>query len=75
MAAKARYIVLMHLMKSRLLSHVDNLDTYLYWFVVALIAIGIINNNIVPPKLDVVVFSGIFFFCMVLKPMIMTRSR
>ena len=62
-------------MKSRLLSHVDNLDTYLYWFSVLMIAIGIMNNKLVPPKLDYVVFSGIFFFCMVLKPMIMTRSR
>lgn len=62
-------------MKSRLLTHVDNLDTYLYWFSVLLIAIGIINNKLTPPKLDAVVFSGIFFFCMVLKPMIVTRSR
>ena len=62
-------------MKSRLRFHVNNLDTYLYWLSVVLVVIGLLNNKLVPPKMDVVALSGIFFFCMVLKPMIMVRGR
>ena len=62
-------------MNSLLRRHVDNLDTYLYWFSVALVAIGLINSKFMPPKIDVVALSGIFFFCLVLKPLIITRSR
>lgn len=56
-------------------AHIEYLDEILYWVFVFLAAIGVVTNQLVPPKMDAIVLSGIFFSCMVLKPMILTRSR
>lgn len=62
-------------MKARLRAHIEYLDEVLYWVFVALVAIGVLSDQLVPSKMDAVVLSGIFFFCMVLKPMILIRGR
>ncbi len=62
-------------MKVRIRAKLEYLDEVLYWVFVALVAVGIVSNQLVPPKMDAVVFSGIIFFCCVLKPMILIRSR
>jgi hypothetical protein len=55
--------------------HLEYADEVLYWVFVFLATIGVLTNQLVPPKLDAIVLSGIFFSCMVLKPMVLTRSR
>lgn len=62
-------------MKVKLRAHIEYLDEVLYWVFIALVAVGIMTNRIVPPKFDAVALSGIFFFCMVLKPLILIRNR
>lgn len=62
-------------MNFRLRAHLEYLDEVLYWVFVALVAFGVVSNQLVPPKMDVVVLSGIFFFCMVLKPLILIRGH
>lgn len=51
------------------------LDSVLYWLVVAVFAIGILTAQLVPPKLDVVAFAGLIFACIVLKPMVVTKQK
>lgn len=62
-------------MNAQLRAKLEYLDEVLYWVFVALVTIGVLTNQLVPPKMDAVVLSGIFFSCMVLKPMILIRSR
>ena len=62
------------LMKIRLRAHIEYLDEFLYWIFVALVAIGVITNQFLPPKMDAVALSGIFFACLLLKPMIFLRG-
>ncbi|MBX9720293.1 MAG: hypothetical protein K2X81_02765 [Candidatus Obscuribacterales bacterium] len=62
-------------MKVRVRAKIEYLDEVLYWVFVALVAFGIVNNTLIPPKIDAVVFSGIVFFCCVLKPMILIRNH
>lgn len=62
-------------MKIQWRAKLEYLDEVLYWVFVLLAAVGVMTNQIVPPKMDAIVFSGIVFFCMVLKPMILIRSR
>ena len=62
-------------MKVLLRAKIEYLDEVLYWVFVALVTIGVITNQLVPLKMDAVVLSGIFLSCMVLKPMILIRSR
>jgi hypothetical protein len=62
-------------MRFSLRAKVEYLDELLYWVFVALVIVGILTNQLVPPKFDAVVLSGIFFSCMILKPMILIRSR
>jgi hypothetical protein len=54
---------------------IEYLDEALYWVFVSLVVVGIFSNQFVPPKMDAVVLSGFFFACMVLKPMVLIRSR
>lgn len=62
-------------MKARVRAKIEYLDEVLYWVSIFLVVVGIMTNKLVPPKFDVIVLSGIFFFCIVLKPMILIRSR
>ncbi|MBX9685461.1 MAG: hypothetical protein K2X27_02090 [Candidatus Obscuribacterales bacterium] len=62
-------------MKISLRAKIEYLDEVLYWVLVALVAFGVLSNTLVPPKFDAVVLSGIFFFCMLLKPLILIRQR
>lgn len=49
-----------------------NLDSILYWACVAAVLLGIITCKLVPPKMDAVALAGIFFACVVLKPLAAT---
>jgi hypothetical protein len=62
-------------MKAQLRAKIEYLDEVLYWVFVALVFVGIFTNQFVPPKMDAVVLSGFFFASIVLKPMILIRSR
>lgn len=46
-----------------------NIDSILYWACVAAVLIGVFTCKLVPPKMDAVALAGIFFACVVLKPL------
>lgn len=54
---------------------VKGLDSFLYWLVVGVFAIGILTSQFLPPKLDVVAFAGLVFACIVLKPMVVNSNK
>ena len=49
-----------------------NIDSILYWACVAAVLVGIFTYRLVPPKMDAVALAGIFFACLVLKPLAAT---
>lgn len=50
-----------------------HIDAILYWACVAAVLIGIVTCKLVPPKMDAVALAGIFFACVVLKPLASNR--
>ena len=60
-------------MNAKISPWLKGLDAILYWLIVAVLLIGIFSAQLIPPKLDVVVFAGLIFSCFVLKPMVATK--
>lgn len=61
-------------MKEHWTAQMRHMDLILYWFFVALVAIGLATNIIMPPKMNVIVLAGIVAACFFLKPLIFIRT-